>query len=145
MAAAPPFWEKSLSDLDAGEWEALCDGCGKCCLHKLEDEDRGHIYPTNVACKLLDRTTARCSDYSRRRQFVPDCLHLTPALVAGLEWLPLTCAYRLRDEGKPLPDWHYLICGDRGAVHRTGNSVVGWTVAEHEAGPLEQHLVDRPI
>jgi uncharacterized protein len=140
-----PFWERPLETLNAAEWEALCDGCGKCCLHKLEDEETGRIYPTNVACKLLDRTTARCMDYKHRRKFVPDCLHLSPALVDDLAWLPLTCAYRLRGAGEPLPDWHYLISGDRDAVHRTGNSIVGWTVAEGDAGPLEQHLVDRPV
>ena len=91
-----PFWEAPLASLDAGQWEALCDGCGKCCLHKLEDEDTGRIYPTNVACRLLDLTTARCGDYKHRRRHVPDCLTLTKAKVADIEWLPQTCAYRLR-------------------------------------------------
>lgn len=139
------FWEAPLASLDAGEWEALCDGCGKCCLHKLEDEDTGRIYPTNVACRLLDLSTARCGDYKHRRRHVPDCLTLTKAKVAGIEWLPQTCAYRLRAEGEPLPDWHYLVCGDRDAVHRAGESIVGWTVAEDVAGPLENHLVERVV
>ncbi|PQM28995.1 YcgN family cysteine cluster protein [Sphingopyxis lindanitolerans] len=144
-AAERPFWEAPLASLDAGEWEALCDGCGKCCLHKLEDEDTGRIYPTNVACRLLDLSTARCGDYRHRRRHVPDCLTLTKTKVADIEWLPQTCAYRLRAEGEPLPEWHYLVCGDRDAVHRAGESIVGWTVAEDMAGPLENHLVERVV
>ncbi|KGB53474.1 MAG: YcgN family cysteine cluster protein [Sphingopyxis sp.] len=142
---AQPFWEAPLATLDAGQWEALCDGCGKCCLHKLEDEDTGRIYPTNVACRLLDLKTARCGDYKHRRRHVPDCLTLTKGKVADIEWLPQTCAYRLRAEGEPLPDWHYLVCGDRDAVHRAGESIVGWTVGEDMAGPLENHLVERVV
>jgi uncharacterized cysteine cluster protein YcgN (CxxCxxCC family) len=142
---AQPFWEAPLATLDAGQWEALCDGCGKCCLHKLEDEDTGRIYPTNVACRLLDLKTARCGDYKHRRRHVPDCLTLTKGKVADIEWLPQTCAYRLRAEGEPLPDWHYLVCGDRDAVHRAGESIVGWTVGEDVAGPLENHLVERVV
>ncbi len=142
---AQPFWEAPLASLDAGQWEALCDGCGKCCLHKLEDEDSGRIYPTNVACRLLDLKTARCSDYKHRRRHVPDCLTLTKAKVDDLIWLPQTCAYRLRAEGEPLPHWHYLVCGDRDAVHRAGESIVGWTVGEAVAGPLENHLVERVV
>jgi uncharacterized cysteine cluster protein YcgN (CxxCxxCC family) len=139
------FWEKPLDQLNREEWEALCDGCGKCCLHKAEDEDSGRIYPTNVACRLLDRVSGQCSDYKHRRQFVPDCVRLTPKLVDEISWLPRTCAYRLRGDGKPLPDWHYLLSGDREAVHRAGESVRGWTVAEVDAGDLENHLVDRDI
>lgn len=139
------FWEKPLAALDRAEWEALCDGCGKCCLHKVEDEDSGHIYPTNVACRLLDRQSGQCSNYRGRRAFVPDCVRLTTKLVDEISWLPRTCAYRLRGEGKPLPEWHYLISGDREAVHRSGESVRGWTVAEVEAGDLENHIVDRDI
>jgi uncharacterized cysteine cluster protein YcgN (CxxCxxCC family) len=135
------FWERQLDSLNRTEWEALCDGCGKCCLHKLEDEDTGDFYETNVACKLLDLTTARCGDYRNRRAFVPDCIRLTPARAAQLPWLPATCAYRLRAEGKPLPEWHYLICGDREAVHKAGASVVGKAISEQFAGPLEQHIV----
>lgn len=140
-----PFWERPLETLDAAEWEALCDGCGKCCLHKVEDEDSGRIYPTNVACRLLDRDTARCGNYPRRRQFVPDCLTLDAQKARDLPWLPLSCAYRLRAEGQPLPSWHHLISGDREAVHRGGMSVRGWTVSEVIAGPLEQHIVDHPV
>lgn len=139
------FWEKPLQSLDRAEWEALCDGCGKCCLHKLEDEDSGAIHYTNVACKLLDRHSGLCSNYRGRRAYVPDCVRLTSGGVGRLAWLPSTCAYRLRSEGQPLPEWHYLVCGDREAVHRAGMSVLGWTVAEVEAGDLEHHLVEREL
>ena len=140
------FWEtKTLAELDRGQWEALCDGCGKCCLHKLEDEDTGELYPTNVACKLLDRRTARCKDYRHRRAFVPDCVRLDIGNVFTTDWLPATCAYRLRANGEALPDWHYLVCGDREAVHRAGESTRGWTVSEDEAGDLEFHMVDRKL
>ena len=139
------FWEKPLASLSRSEWEALCDGCGKCCLHKLEDSDTGEVHSTNVACKLLDRESGRCSDYRGRRAYVPDCVRLTASGVGKLSWLPSTCAYRLRSEGKSLPEWHYLLCGDREAVHRAGMSVRGWTVGEAEAGDLEFHLVDREL
>jgi uncharacterized cysteine cluster protein YcgN (CxxCxxCC family) len=139
------FWEKPLASLSRAEWEALCDGCGKCCLHKLEDYDTGQVQATNIACKLLDRFSCRCSNYRGRRAFVPDCIRLTPEAVPKLPWLPGTCAYRLRAEGKPLPDWHYLISGDRETVHEAGMSARGWTVAEDEAGDIEHHLIDREL
>ena len=139
------FWEKPLSALDRAEWEALCDGCGKCCLHKVEDEDSGEIHPTNVACRLLDRHSGRCTNYRGRKAYVPDCIRLTSSGVGALAWLPSTCAYRLRSEGKALPDWHYLVCGDREAVHRAGMSIRGWTVSEDQAGNLEHHLVEREL
>jgi uncharacterized cysteine cluster protein YcgN (CxxCxxCC family) len=140
-----PFWEKPLAALDRAEWEALCDGCGKCCLHKLEDAATGEVHPTNVACKLLDSHSCRCTHYRGRRAFVPDCIRLTPGTVERLAWLPSTCAYRLRSESKKLPEWHYLVCGDREEVHRAGMSIRGWTVAEGQAGELEQHLIDREL
>ncbi|MGQ0589401.1 MAG: YcgN family cysteine cluster protein [Sphingosinicella sp.] len=139
------FWELPIGDLNREEWEALCDGCGKCCLHKLEDGETGRLYPTNVACRLLDRRSCRCKDYKHRRVFVPDCVRLDAQSIAGIDWLPSTCAYRLRADGEPLKDWHYLICGDREEVHRAGMSVRGWTVTEDEAGDLEHHLVDREL
>lgn len=140
------FWEdKPLEALDRGEWEALCDGCGKCCVHKLEDDETGELYPTNVACKLLDRHSGRCSDYRHRRAYVPECVRLTPKLLKSLDWLPESCAYRLRSEGKPLFDWHPLVSGDPESVHRAGQSVRGWTVSEFEAGDLESHIVDRTL
>ena len=136
-------WERPIGDLNREEWESLCDGCGRCCLHKLEDADTGEIYDTNVACKLLDTHSARCSHYKGRHAFVPDCVRLTASKVGTIPWLPSTCAYRLRAEGKPLPKWHYLISGDREAVHRAGVSVRGWTIPEGEAGDLEHHMIPR--
>ena len=139
------FWEKPLSQLSREEWEALCDGCGKCCLHKIEDADTGEIYPTNVACKLLDGNSCRCSNYRIRHSFVPDCMRLTAGIVDQVSWLPSTCAYRLRAAGKPLPEWHYLISGDRESVHAAGQSVRGWTISEDQAGDLEHHMVEREL
>ena len=125
------FWELPLADLTAAEWEALCDGCGKCCLNKIEYEDDGSVEFTRVACRLLDGQSCRCSSYSNRHDFVPDCIVLTPAMLDEISWwLPATCAYRLRAEGKPLQDWHHLISGDPESVHRAGVSVRGWTVSE---------------
>ena len=138
------FWELPLADLTRDEWEALCDGCGRCCLHKLEDEDTGAIAHTNVACKLLDTGTALCWDYRHRKAFVPDCLRLTPRLVGQISWLPDSCAYRLRADGEPLPEWHYLISGDRKTVHSDGPGVAGRVISEVDAGPLEHHVVDWP-
>ncbi len=139
------FWEKPLHQLSRAEWEALCDGCGKCCLHKAEDAHTGEVEPTNVACRLLDRESGRCTHYRGRRAFVPDCVRLTPAGISKLGWLPSTCAYRLRSEGKPLPDWHHLISGSRETVHEAGISVRGWTVSEAEAGDLEHHMIDHEL
>lgn len=138
------FWEDTpLDRLDRAQWEQLCDGCGKCCVHKLEDEETGELMATNVACRLLDRRSGLCSDYRHRRAFVPECVRLTPGNVRGIDWLPSTCAYRLRAAGEPLPAWHHLNSGDREAVHRAGESVRGWTVSEDDVGDLEHHLVDR--
>ncbi len=139
------FWEKPLAELDRAEWEALCDGCGKCCLHKLEDEVTGELFPTNVACKLLDRHSCRCSHYRGRKALVPDCVRLTLGRMDEIDWLPSSCAYKLRAAGLPLPEWHYLISGDRESVHRAGMSVRGWTISEDEAGELELHLVEREL
>lgn len=137
------FWEDvPLDRLDRAQWEALCDGCGKCCTHKLEDEETGELLPTNVACRLLDRQSGHCSDYKHRHAHVPECIRLTPAKLKTMDWLPETCAYVLRAEGKPLPDWHYLVCGDREAIHRAGASVRGWTISEDDAGDLENHILD---
>ena len=140
-----PFWEKPLEQLDRGQWEALCDGCGRCCLHKLEDEDTGILYPTNVACKLLDRRTGTCGDYRNRKQRVADCVTLDRGKLDSLDWLPETCAYRLRADGQPLPDWHYLVSGSRETVHQAGQSTRGWTVSETDAGELEYHVVERDL
>ena len=145
MNGSGNWWDKPLGALDRGEWEALCDGCGRCCLHKLEDDETGELFPTNVACKLLDRRSGQCSDYANRRRHVADCVHLSPGKLEGLEWLPSTCAYRLRSDGKPLPAWHYLVSGSRETVHEAGMSTRGWTVSEVDAGELEFHLVDRDL
>jgi len=136
------FWELPLDALNRAEWEALCDGCGRCCLHKLEDEDTGDIAQTNVACKLLDTGTGRCTDYRHRKAFVPDCLRLTPRLVDQVPWLPETCAYRLRARGRPLPAWHHLLTGSRDAMVRAGASVAGRCISETMAGPLENHITE---
>lgn len=142
-----PFWEtKSLRQMDRAEWESLCDGCGKCCVHKLEDEDTGELMATNVACRLLDRRTGRCKDYRNRRAYVPECVRLTPEKVLDLDWLPSTCAYLLLAEGKRLPDWHPLVSGDPETVHAAGQSVRGWTVSEDEVGDdLENFVIDRRL
>ena len=138
----PRFWDRPVETLSRAQWEALCDGCGQCCLHKLEDEDTGEVLHTNVACRLLDLGTARCGDYRHRKALVPDCLRLTPRLALEVSWLPLTCAYRLRADNEPLPAWHYLECGDRDAVRRAGVSVIGRVISEVHAGPIEDHVVE---
>lgn len=139
------FWELPLAELSQAEWEALCDGCGRCCLHKVEDEDTGEVAETNIACTLLDTKTARCRDYAHRKAFVPDCLRLTLKIVDSVDWLPSTCAYRRRAAGRPLPGWHYLLTGDREGVVHAGVSVAGRVVSEDVAGPLEHHIVEWPV
>ncbi len=145
MADGKPFWEKPLSELDRGEWEALCDGCGRCCLHKLEDAETGLLYATNVACELLDRRSGRCTDYGHRKERVVDCVVLDRRNLRSLDWLPESCAYRLRSEGKPLPRWHYLVSGSRETVHQAGQSTRGWTVSEVDVDEFEDHVIDRPL
>ena len=138
-----PFWEaKSLREMSRAEWESLCDGCGKCCVHKLEDEETGDLFPTNVACRLLDRATGRCSDYRNRKAHIPECVRLTPAKLETVDWLPSTCAYLRLHLGQGLPDWHPLIAGDPESVHKAGMSVRGWTVSEADAGDLEHHIIE---
>lgn len=140
------FWEeKPLAAMTRDEWESLCDGCGKCCLHKLEDEETGEVFPTNVACRLLDRRSARCKDYRNRRSFVPDCVRLTPAKLKRIDWLPSSCAYRLVEAGRPLPAWHHLVSGSRETIHDAKASVRGWTISEDDAGELEYHVVERAL
>lgn len=138
------FWErKSLAQMNDAEWESLCDGCGKCCLYKLQDIDTDEIVFTNVACRLLDGRTCRCGDYANRFEKVEDCIQLEREQIGDLAWLPSTCAYRLLDEGKPLPDWHPLLTGDPDSVHRAGISVRGRIVTEDEADPdLENHALE---
>ncbi|SIT22462.1 hypothetical protein SAMN05421774_1124 [Gemmobacter megaterium] len=130
----PRYWETvPLADMAPTEWEALCDGCGKCCLNKIEFEDTGEVAFTRLACRLLDGATCRCTQYPIRHQFVPDCVSLTPDKLPEVAyWLPRTCAYRLLHEGKPLLPWHPLVSGDPESVHLAGASVQGWTVPEYE-------------
>lgn len=142
---ALPFWKtKSLEEMTQAEWESLCDGCGRCCLHKLRYEDDGALSFTNVACHLLDIGSCRCSDYAHRQRHVPDCVQLTPATVREVDWLPPSCAYRLLAEGKELAWWHPLVSGDPRTVHDAGVSVQGRVVSERLAGPFEHHIVEWP-
>jgi hypothetical protein len=146
---APRFWErKPLNKLSRAEWEALCDGCGKCCLNKLEDEESGEVALTRVACRLLDDASCRCAQYEIRHQFVPDCIVLKPEnLDSHAYWMPQTCAYRLLWQGRPLPDWHPLITGDPDSVHKAGVSVRGMTVSEFDTpeDDWEDHIIEEPL
>ncbi len=145
----PRFWERvPLRKMTAQEWEALCDGCGKCCLNKLEDPETREIAFTRVACRLLDDQTCRCAQYDIRKQIVPDCVVITPANISEIAyWMPSTCAYRLLYEGKPLQDWHPLISGTPETVHIAGVSVKGWTVPEFEIPEeeWEDHIIEEPL
>jgi len=139
-----PFWEsKTLAEMSRDEWESLCDGCGRCCVVKLEDADDGEIYFTNVACRLLDDTSCRCADYSQRKSLVPDCLELSAESVGQIPWLPRTCAYRLLYEGRKLYPWHPLLSGNPASVHRAGISVRGAVISETRVKPeeLEDHVI----
>ncbi len=139
------FWEhKKLAEMSAPEWESLCDGCAKCCLKKLEDEDTGEVYYTAVACRLLDEKKCRCKDYPNRLKKVPDCLQLREENIGEFHWLPNTCAYRLLAENKPLPEWHYLISGDKNSVHKYGASIKDRVLNEEYIHPddLEEHIIN---
>ncbi len=126
-----PFWRnKTLDKLSKAEWESLCDGCGRCCLNKIEDSDNGDIYLTKVACRLLDLGSCRCRDYPDRQNWVPDCISLTVDEVRRITWLPPTCGYRLVEEGKDLPWWHPLVSGSPETVHEAGISVRSWAKTE---------------
>ena len=145
MPADPPFWKTTpLDRMTAEQWESLCDGCGRCCLHKLRDEDTEALAFTNVSCRLLDTQTCRCSRYETRRDWVPDCVSLTPAGLAEIDWLPPSCAYRRVAEGKGLAWWHPLVSGDPGTVHEAGVSVRGRVQDESRVGDLEEHVVAWP-
>ncbi len=132
-----------LESLDKMQWEALCDGCAKCCLHKLQDEDTGETFYTKVRCRYLDEEQCRCTDYNRRSVLVPNCIHLADYPIASLDWLPATCAYRLRAHGEPLPAWHPLVSGDPESVHRAGVSIRGRCVSDEFVHPdgYDEHIV----
>jgi len=137
------FWEiKKLAEMTAEEWESLCDGCGKCCLHKLEDEYTKKIVFTNVACKLINLTTCRCTHYNERTKLVADCLDLKQYDFTQYHWLPSTCAYRLLDEGKDLPAWHPLLSGSTASVKKAGVSISSYAIKESLASNLEDHIIE---
>ncbi len=142
------FWErKPMSKLSQREWEALCDGCGKCCLNKLEDEETGEVALTRVACRLLDDATCLCAQYKIRHQFVPECIVLKPSNIEdNLYWMPETCAYKLLWNGQPLYDWHPLMSGHPDSVHAAGVSMQGRTVPEFEVDEddWEDHIIEEP-
>ena len=135
---AKPFWQtKSLDQMSTDEWESLCDGCGKCCLLKLEDEDSGDIYFTDICCVQFDSDSCRCSDYENRATLVSDCLQLSADNIDQINSLPKTCAYRLLQQGEELPEWHPLIAGNSHRIHQSGNSVMGRVLSEQHVHPNE--------
>ena len=145
MTIRKGFWKsKSLDNLSVEEWEALCDGCGICCLYKVENEETGEVELTNIACRFLDLECIRCQLYDDRKSAMPTCIKLTPSKVETLAWLPETCAYRLMLHGQPLPDWHPLESGDPQSVHTAGISVKGKVIRETEAtlNRIEDYVID---
>lgn len=136
------FWRKKpLAEMTPAEWESLCDGCGRCCLHKIEDEDTGELLFTSVACRLLDLGTCRCTHYPERRRHVPDCLDLRDGFTQ-FHWLPGTCAYRLLAEGKDLPEWHPLLTGRAESVREAGISIHDFAVSETEVDCVEDYVIE---
>lgn len=140
------FWEmKTLQEMTPVEWESLCDGCGLCCLQKLEDDEDGSVYYTRVACKLLDMDTCRCTQYAKRKTYVPDCIQLTIEDAGDFHWLPPTCAYRCLSEGKALPGWHPLLTLDPESTIKSGITMAGKMCSENEVAPddWEDYLIFR--
>ena len=146
---SPEFWKhKPLKSLTSEEWEALCYGCGKCCLNKLEDEDTGEVALTRIACRLLDDQSCKCGQYPIRHQFIPDCIVLKPSNIdENAYWMPKTCAYRLLWSGQPLFDWHPLISGNPETVHTANISVRGMTLSEFDINEedWEDHIIEEPL
>ena len=146
---SPEFWKhKPLKSLTSEEWEALCDGCGKCCLNKLEDEDTGEVALTRIACRLLDDQSCKCGQYPIRHQFIPDCIVLKPSNIdENAYWMPKTCAYRLLWSSQPLFDWHPLISGNPETVHTANISVRGMTLSEFDINEedWEDHIIEEPL
>lgn len=146
---SPEFWKhKPLKSLTSEEWEALCDGCGKCCLNKLEDEYTGEVALTRIACRLLDDQSCKCGQYPIRHQFIPDCIVLKPSNIdENAYWMPKTCAYRLLWSGQPLFDWHPLISGNPETVHTANISVRGMTLSEFDINEedWEDHIIEEPL
>ncbi len=138
------FWqEKSLSEMSVNEWESLCDGCARCCLHKLEDDDSGEVHYTSVVCRYLDQPRCRCTCYEDRNSLVPECVRLTPETAGSFKWLPNTCAYRLISEGKSLEWWHPLVSGRQETVEEAGISIKGKCVSEAHVHPdsFEEQII----
>jgi uncharacterized cysteine cluster protein YcgN (CxxCxxCC family) len=149
MTKRDRFWETvPLKNMNDAEWEALCDGCGKCCLNKIEDEDSGEVFLTRVACRLLDDQSCQCGQYETRKSLVPECIILRPSTIdKHIYWMPQTCAYRLLHQNKPLPEWHPLLTGDPQSVHAAGVSVMNMTVSELNVGEddWEGHIIEEPV
>ena len=138
-----PFWQtKKLAEMSVEEWESLCDRCGKCCLHKLENEESGEIFFTSVVCDLIDLERCSCTDYVNRCTLVPDCIDMKQRSFTQYHWLPSTCAYRLLEQGEALPSWHPLITNDPESVHEAGVSIRSYAIPESDAGELIQHIIE---
>lgn len=141
------FWEQPLTTLNDSQWEALCDGCGRCCMHKFEDEETGELYLSRIACRLFDDNSCRCSDYAHRFEQVELCLNIRQLDPVKYHWLPETCAYRLRFEGKPLPDWHPLLSGSAQQMHEQGISMRNRCVSECDVNEDDwpDYLLDEDV
>ena len=139
----PPFWEScSLENLTEAQWESLCDRCGRCCVHKLQDDETDEVFVTDIACELLDLETCCCGDYANRKQTVPDCFRLTPELARCIDWLPPTCAYRRLAEGKGLPQWHPLVTGNLRSALEAGMSALNRVITMDQAAEIYGEELD---
>lgn len=137
------FWEtKTLAQMTVSEWESICDGCAKCCLHKLEDEDTGDLYYTSVVCDLINLESCQCTRYQERTKLVPECLDLKQHDFSEYNWLPETCAYKLLANNQPLPDWHPLISGSKESVKEAGVSICSYAMKESEVDDLQDHIIE---